>query len=57
VQKLAERVQHVDSCRQGAGLTVENLWIRCIALGDMNGQLELEAVLFGALRPTRQEFN
>jgi hypothetical protein len=28
-----------------------------MALGDVNGALEFEAFLFGALRPTRQEFN
>jgi hypothetical protein len=55
--KLVERVQLVDSCRQNAGLTVNDLWMRCVALGQMNSALELEAYLFGALRPTRQEFN
>ncbi len=57
VLRLPERVQLVDSCRQDAGLTIEDLWMRCIALGEINGVLELEAFLFGALRPTRHEYN
>lgn len=55
--KLAERVRQAESCRQDAGLTVEELWLRCFALGGMNGALELEAFLFGALRPNRHEYN
>lgn len=57
VWTLAERVQEVESCREDAGLAVDGLWMRCIALGQLNGPMELEAILYGALRPTRQEFN
>lgn len=55
--KLAERVRLVHSCLQDTGLTVEGLWLRCIALGEVNSALELEAALFGALKPTRREYN
>lgn len=55
--KLAERVRQAESCREDAGLTVDELWLRCFALGGVNGPLELEAFLFGALRPNCYEYN
>ena len=57
VLKLRERVQLVDTSRRESGLTIEALWMRCISLGEMHTVLELEAFLFGALRPTREEYN
>ena len=50
-------VQQAESYRQDVGLTFEELWLRCVALGGMHSPLELEAFLFGALRPTCHEYN
>ena len=36
---------------------IEDLWLRCFALGTMNTPTELAGFLRGELRPTRHEYN
>jgi hypothetical protein len=38
-------------------LALEDLWLRCFALGTMHTPKELEALLRGELRVTRHEYN
>jgi hypothetical protein len=47
----------LDRARQDAMLSVSALWLRYFGLGGMGTALELEAYLFGALRPTTQEYD
>ena len=36
---------------------IEDLWLRCFALGTMNTPTQLAGFLRGELRPTRHEYN
>ncbi len=45
----------LDRYRQEAGLTHGELWLRYFELGGMSTHLELEAVLYGALQPSRHD--
>jgi hypothetical protein len=38
-------------------ISLDDLWLRCFALGTMNTATELEAFLRGVDRPTRHEYN
>jgi hypothetical protein len=38
--------------REHLGLTVEELWLRYVALGGLWSRLGMEAVVHGALRPS-----
>lgn len=42
----------LDRHRREAGLTHGELWLRYFELGGMSTALELEAFLYGALRPS-----
>jgi hypothetical protein len=56
--KIPERqLDLTELCRQHTDLSLEDLWLRCFALGSTNTLLQLEAFLHGALRPTPHEFN
>ena len=56
--KIPERqLALADVLRQHTTLSLEDLWIRCVALGSTNSLLQLEAFLYGVLRPTPHEFN
>ena len=56
--KIPERqLDLAELCRQHTDLTLEDLWLRCFALGSTNSLIQLEAFLHGALRPTPHEFN
>lgn len=41
-----------DLARQDAGLSQEQLWLRYFGLGGMRPELEVEAIVYGALAPT-----
>ena len=47
----------LDRARQDAMLATSALWVRYFGLGGMGTALEVEAYLFGALRPTEQEYD
>lgn len=47
----------LDRARRDAMLTVGALWLRYFELGGMGTALELEAYLYGALRPTEHEYD
>jgi hypothetical protein len=56
--KIPERqLDLAGLCRQYTDLSLEDLWLRCFALGTTNTLFQLEAFLHGALRPTPHEFN
>ena len=38
-------------------ISLDDLWLRCFAIGTMNTATELEAFLRDADRPTRHEYN
>jgi len=42
----------LDRARQKTGLSQAELWMRYFGLGGMRPELEVEAILFGALSPT-----
>jgi len=48
---------HVDVGPPQVNLSLDELWLRCFALGSMNTTTELETFLRGSARPTRHEFN
>jgi hypothetical protein len=48
-------VDVLDAFRRGADLSHGELWLRYFELGGMSTGLELEAYLFGALRPSRHD--
>jgi len=43
--------QSLDVARQEARLSHSELWLRYFELGGMSTALQLEAILYGALRP------
>jgi hypothetical protein len=45
----------LDVYRQDADLTHGELWLRYFELGGMSTNLQLEAFLYGALRPTTHD--
>jgi hypothetical protein len=45
----------LDLFRRRADLSHGELWLRYFALGGMSTGLQLEAYLYGALRPSRQD--
>jgi hypothetical protein len=47
--------QALDVARQEAGLSHGELWLRYFELGGMSTALELEAILYGALRPATHD--
>jgi len=47
----------LDRARQDAMLSISALWVRYFGLGGMGTVVELEAYLFGALRPTAHEYD
>ena len=42
----------LEQARRDASLSLPELWLRYFALGGVSTPLEVEAYLFGALRPT-----
>ena len=47
---MTESIDLLEQARRDLGLSVADLWLRYFALGGMNAVLELEAILFGALK-------
>ena len=47
-----EPTDGLERARQDSGLTQDQLWMRYFGLGGMRPELELEAILYGALEPT-----
>ena len=47
---MTESIDLLEQARRELGLSVADLWLRYFALGGMDAVLELEAILFGALR-------
>jgi hypothetical protein len=47
----------VDLHSEGSVLTLEDLWLRCVALGSTNTPEQLAGFLRGEMRPTRHEYN
>lgn len=48
-------IEMLDRYRRKAGLTYAELWLRYFELGGMSTALEVEAFLYGALRPNDHE--
>jgi hypothetical protein len=46
-----------DPHPEDLAISLDDLWLRCFALGTMNTETELEAFLRGVDRPTRHEYN
>lgn len=42
----------LHEAREDCGLTQEQLWLRYFGLGGMRPELEVEAIMYGALEPT-----
>jgi hypothetical protein len=47
----------LDQGRQDAGLSHGELWLRYFELGGMSTALQLEAFLYGVLRPTDHDYD
>ena len=47
-----EQLDPLEGARRGLSLSVSDLWWRYFAVGGMYTELEVEAILFGALVPT-----
>jgi len=48
----AEPIDLLERARRGLKLSVSDLWWRYFALGGMQSELDIEAVLYGALLPS-----
>jgi hypothetical protein len=58
MSSLPERqILLVQKSLQDNVLTLEDLWLRCFALGTMNTLMQLEEFLRGEECPTRHEYN
>jgi hypothetical protein len=49
---LADPSDALDRARQDAGLSHIDLWLRYFGIGGMSSALQLEGILYGALRPS-----
>jgi hypothetical protein len=47
----------LDRARRDAGLTHGELWLRYFELGGMSTALQVEAFLYGALRPSAHDYD
>ena len=47
----------LDRARREAGLSHGELWMRYFEMGGMSTALELEGFLYGALRPSANDYN
>jgi hypothetical protein len=47
----------LDRARRDAMLSIGALWLRYFELGGMGTAIELEAYLYGALRPSAAEYD
>jgi hypothetical protein len=47
----------LDTYRVAAGLSQRELWLRYFDLGGMRSALQVEAYVYGALTPTRFDYN
>jgi hypothetical protein len=52
-----QSVDVLDAFRRGAELSHGELWLRYFELGGMSTGQELEAYLYGALRPSRHDYD
>jgi hypothetical protein len=58
MSSLPERqIPSVEKYSQDNVLTLEDLWLRCFALGTMNTLVQLAEFLLGEECPTRHEYN
>ena len=58
MSKLPEPyLRRADLQPQGDVLTLQDLWVRCFALGTMNTPEQLGGFMRGELRPSRHEYN
>lgn len=48
-------VDPLEEARQALEMSVSDLWWRYFALGGMGSELEVEAILFGALVPSSSQ--
>jgi hypothetical protein len=47
-----EMIDVLDRARRDAGLSHDELWVRYFELGGMSTEIQLEAILYGALQPS-----
>jgi hypothetical protein len=47
----------IETARQHAELSIDDLWIRCVSLGSMVSRPELEAFLQGEFQLDSHEYN
>lgn len=52
---MGERLDPLETARRTLELSVTDLWWRYFAVGGMASELEIEAILFGALVPSDLE--
>lgn len=57
MSNLPEPRPSVERRAEYNSLAIEDLWLRCFALGTMCTPSQLEAFLRGDLSPTRHEYN
>ena len=50
-------LRSVELCPEDSVLGLDDLWLRCFALGTMNTPAQLGGFLRGELRPSRHEYN
>ncbi len=54
---MGEKPDTLDCFRQQADLSRGELWLRYFELGGMSTALELEAFLYGALKPSSHDYD
>ena len=52
---MGESLDPLEEARQALEMSVTDLWWRYFAVGGMGSELEIEAILFGALVPSDPE--
>ena len=54
---VEQQGEELDRARRDAGLSHGELWLRYFELGGMSTSLEVEAFLYGALRPSAHDYD
>lgn len=52
---MENQIDLLERARKGLGLSVSDLWWRYFAIGGMSTELEIEAIMYRALVPSRPD--
>ena len=52
---MSKRSTPLENARRELSLSIAELWLRYFSVGGIHNELEIEAILYGALVPTTED--